>query len=183
MSSITEVLANVKTELGDKLNGRIEKAETLAAGGHVTRLDDYTWTVKSQGSDKQYLVAFELQWRCNCADFNRAPVVEFGGSVQPVCKHILAVFACWVTGDYPSPRPAALYDLVIATKKAPFVSGADGHILWWKLAGKEKETPLARMYLTAPEIQKALLRYKLVDTEALSTAIVRRYQLLETEEN
>lgn len=177
MTSITELLNDVKTEL-PQLNGRTEKAEILAAGGHVTRLDDYTWTVKSQGSDKQYLVAFQLQWRCNCADFERAPVVEFGGSVGPVCKHILAVFACWVTGDYPSPKPGALYDLVIATSKRPFTTGSEDYkIAWYKRAGCDKVEPQGKK-LTDSDIQKALLKYRLVATEALQSLVVRRYQLV-----
>lgn len=183
MNSITEILGDVKAELGGQLNGRIERAAALATSGAVTRLDDYSWQVASQSEPgKSYTVTFQLQWVCDCEDFlgtgyHPAPIVELGGNVGPVCKHILSVFACWASGDYPSPKPAAIFDLVIATKKAPFVSGPDGRILWIKKAGCDQVEPKAEKYLTDSDIAAKLAKYNLVGTEARAGQVIRRYQL------
>ena len=184
MSSITELLADVKAELGAPLNGRIERAAALALAGAVTRLDDYTWQVASETEPgKVYTITFKLAWSCSCKDFtgegySPAPAVEFGGSVQPTCKHILAASACYFSGDYPSPKPAPLYDLCIATKKAPFVSGPDGRILWIKRATDAAPVePKAEKYLTDSDIAAKLAKYNLVDTEARAGQVIRRYQI------
>lgn len=198
MQSLTEIMATVKNELGTILNGRIENAAKLIEAGAVTRLDDYNWTVKSQSAlrpfDKlrmrqaqdetegEYHVSFRMQWACTCKDyigdgFYPAPQVEFMGSVGPVCKHIVAVGACWSLGEYPSPKQAPLYDLCIATRKRPFTTGSEDYlIVWYKKAGEAAVHPKGKK-LTDSDIQKALGRYALVDTEALQSMVVRRYNL------
>lgn len=75
--------------------------------------------------------------------------------------------------------PAALlpqYDLVIASKKSyGSTSEAGAPILWWKLAGKEREAPPTSCTLLDPLIQKRLLAYELVATEARQGMVIRRY--------
>ena len=66
-------------------------------------------------------------------------------------------------------------DLVIATKKIPYISGPDGYILWWKVAGQDKQVLTKKAFLTDDIIQKRLTGYRLVSTEARQGEIVRRY--------
>lgn len=76
--------------------------------------------------------------------------------------------------------PAALiprYDLVIATQKTPFMtSRQDAPILWWKVAGRPRETPPAKCSLLDPVIQKRLADYELEATEARQGMVIRRYK-------
>lgn len=187
MQSLAQLTTEIKSEFGHVLNGRIERGHALAMAGAVSPVDGH-WTVKSAralqgplGADagKVYTVKFDLAWSCDCEDHagtghHPAAAVDFGGSVQPTCKHILATAMCYFSGEYPAP-PA--FDLVICTKKQPFVSGPDGKILWFKLAGQDKVEPAKTAHLTDGPIQAKLAKYQLVDTEARASEIIRRYRL------
>ena len=197
MQSIAQLTTEIKAQFGTILNGRIENAARLIEAGAVTRLDDYNWTVQSQGeAGKSYTVTFKMAWQCDCKDFigdgfYPAPAVEFMGSVGPVCKHIVASGICWASGEYPSPRPpygdsqgsqAPLYDLAISCRKRPFTTGSEDYlILWYKRAGEVAVHPKGKK-LTDSDIKKALGRYTLVHTEALAGMVVRRYNLFLTHE-
>ena len=73
-----------------------------------------------------------------------------------------------------------LYDLVIASRKTGYgtTSHADSPILWWKMAGQEKETPAKPVTLIHPLVQKRLQAYELVDTEVQINQIIRKYRKL-----
>lgn len=185
MPTLTQIFTEVKQNLGQTLNGRIEAAELLAAAGAVTRQDDYTWTVASQtGSGAAYTVAFKLNWACTCPDFqHRAPTVPFAGGVQPTCKHILAAAACWSSGEYtpaPAESAAPLYDLVIATRRAAKFSGTtqsnDGKITWIKKAGHAKITEFREtLRLSSAAVQKRLAGYTLVEQRTTPTEVIHCY--------
>lgn len=182
MSTIHQVLAEIKGEFSDSLNGRTERAAALAMAGAVKPTDrDYEWTVQSQTDQaKVYTVGFNLVWSCTCEDhlgtgYNPAPAVAFGGGVQPTCKHILAAAACYFANEYPAP-PA--FDLVIATKKQPFISESNGRILWIKRAGCDKIEPKTEKHLTDSDIAAKLAKYTLIDTEARQGQVIRRYRLV-----
>lgn len=180
MQSIAQLTTEIKAQFGHILNGRIERGHALAMAGAVSQVDGHTWHVKSATeAGKVYMVKFDLAWSCVCEDHagtghHPAAAVDFGGSVQPTCKHILATAMCYFSGEYPAP-PA--FDLVIATKKAPFVSGPDGKILWWKKANEPKVEASKDAYLTDGPIQTALAKYELVGTEARPSQVIRRYRL------
>lgn len=180
MQSIAQLTTEIKAQFGHVLNGRIERGHALAMAGAVSQVDGHTWNVKSATeAGKVYTIKFEMVWSCDCEDFagtghHPAAAVDFGGSVQPTCKHILASAMCYFAGEYPAP-PA--FDLVICTKKLPFVSAPDGKILWFKLAGQEKVEPTKTAHLTDGPIQAKLARYELVGTEARQSQVIRRYRL------
>jgi hypothetical protein len=72
------------------------------------------------------------------------------------------------------------FDLVIASKKTFGISSqAEAPILWWKLAGKPRETPARPCALTDPAIQKRLLGYRLVNTETRQGMVIRRYRRIQ----
>lgn len=181
MTTLAQTLEEIKAQFAATLNGRCERAARIALSGAVTRLDDHTWQVGSQSEPgTSYTVTFKLGWQCTCEDFagtgySPAPTAEFFGGSQCTCKHILAVGACWVSGEYPAPAP---FDLVIATKKTPHTSGPDGKILWFKLTGQEKVEPTKTAHLTDGTIQAKLAKYELVDTEARASQVIRRYRLI-----
>lgn len=105
MNTISQYLSEIKRDLGHVLNGRIEAAGRIAEAGKVVRFDDCTWIVGSERDPQQrYTVTFHLGWQCTCPDCQQtgshpAPAVPFCGGVQPVCKHILAAAAVWVSGQ------------------------------------------------------------------------------------
>lgn len=180
MTTLPQTLEEIKAQFAATLNGRCERAAKIALSGAVSQVDDCTWHVKSQTSDVVYAVTFKLSWACTCRDFigdgyaPAPPTVEFFGGTGAACKHVLAVGACWVSGTYPAPPS---YDLVIATKRAPFVSGPDGKILWWKKANEPKVEASKDAYLTDGPILAALLKYELVHTECRQGQVIRRYRL------
>lgn len=180
MTTLPQTLEEIKAQFAATLNGRCERAAKIALSGAVSRVDDYTWSVGSQSEPgKSYTVTFKLTWQCDCRDFigdgyAPAPTAEFFGGTGAVCKHVLAVGACWVSGTYPAPPS---YDLCICTKKTPFTSGPDGKILWWKKANEPKVEASKDAYLTDGPIQKALAKYVLADTECRQSQVIRRYRL------
>jgi len=65
------------------LNLRETKGQTLAANNHVTRVDEDTYRVRSQSSNRDYdIIATELGFKCSCPDH------MFRGAK---CKHIFCV--------------------------------------------------------------------------------------------
>lgn len=189
MSSIAKLATKIKSEKwAGVLNGRLEAAERLATGGAVSQVNPNTWTVASQSRPGQtYQVTFNLGWACTCKDFDGsgyhpAPVVEFFGGVGPVCKHIGAAALCWASGQYPAPSPEpAGADLVIVTRRVVKFHGQtqsnDGRVLWWKLAGQEKQAPRLTARLTDPSIQTRLKNYELVQQKCSTTEIWHFYRL------
>lgn len=76
-----------------------------------------------------------------------------------------------------------LFDLVIASRKNGYgtTSHADSAILWWKLAGQEKEKPAKPVSLIHPLVQKRLQAYELVGTEVQINQVIRKYRRLEVQ--
>lgn len=73
-----------------------------------------------------------------------------------------------------------LFDLVIASKKYGYNSTdhAEAPILWWKLAGQEKEEiyPARKISILDAAVQDRLQDYELVSTEVKSGMIIRKYR-------
>ena len=91
------------------------------------------------------------------------------GRFAKLCKVALAIWKV-------SPPT---FDLLISTSKSGLTT-ADDKILWWKVAGKEKqEPPVWGCTLTNPVIQKRLLAYELVDTEVKQFEVIRKYRKLD----
>ncbi len=107
---------------GDLLNGRIARAYRIVMDGLISRLDENTYLVAPQTNGRQpYRVTFNRVtsdnpgWQCDCPDCGptgHAPTIEFGGGVQPTCKHIVAVLLMWTaqvhipwTDAPPAPAP------------------------------------------------------------------------------
>jgi transposase-like protein len=64
-------------------NPRQEKGIEIANKNQLTRIDEHTYKVKSQSSDKEYsVVSTEAGWNCNCPDHTYRHIC---------CKHIHAV--------------------------------------------------------------------------------------------
>jgi hypothetical protein len=180
MTSLHYHLEEIKSEFSGSLNGRCESAARLALGGGVALVTDGHWHVKSATeAGKVYNVRFDGCWSCDCPDhlgdgYNPAATVAFGGGVQATCKHILSAGACYFSNTYPAP---AAFDLVIATRKRPFTTGSEDYqILWYKRAGADKVEPTGKTLLDS-DIQKALGKYELVNTEAQQNQVIRRYVL------
>jgi len=48
-------------------NPRKERGMEIANKNHLRRIDEYTYKVKSQSSDKEYsVISSELGWNCSC---------------------------------------------------------------------------------------------------------------------
>ena len=82
-----------------------------------------------------------------------------------------------------SDTPTPLFDLVIASRKNGYgtTSHADSPILWWKMAGQQREKPAKPVSLIHPLIQKRLQAYELVDTEVQINQVIRKYRRLEVQ--
>lgn len=86
-----------------------------------------------------------------------------------------------------APAPAQpLYDLLIAAKKYGYGSRSrdaqDAPIVWLKFAGEEKRPPKdPKITLAHPSVQKFLLGYELVATEAHQFEIVKKYRKINGE--
>lgn len=74
-----------------------------------------------------------------------------------------------------------LYDLLIASKKYGYGSttNADAPIIWWKVAGHEKQAPRRSLSIVDPALQQRLEAYELVDTEVQPSQVIRKYRKLE----
>lgn len=85
-----------------------------------------------------------------------------------------------ILAQMPTQTPV-LFDLLIASRKGGYgsTSHADAPILWWKLAGCEKEKPAKPVTLVHPLIQKRLAAYELVDTEVQPNQVIRKYRRAE----
>lgn len=129
--SLSSVLLDVKARF-PQLNGRVERAGNIVQRGLVQKAGHNRWHVVSQADYEQtYTVTFDLFWRCDCQDcqgsgYHPAPICELGGSIQPVCKHILAVFVDWLTTPpavdpdfgYIPTRPTAEYQRLLSQEMA-----------------------------------------------------------------
>lgn len=187
MQSIAQLTTDFKTQF-PALNGRVERAAHLVNTSGVTRLSANEWQVASNSGGQPHRVTFKLFWSCDCKDFDGsgyhpAPELEFCGSRGRVCQHVVATAMAWLLDYKPSPKPevapAPAFDLVVATKRQPFVSQADGEIIWTKKANEEKKDWTGKgLQLTSNNVQKALNGYKLAHTECTPTATIRRYSLI-----
>ena len=104
-------LATLTTQLTAQhpaLNGRIERGAAIVEAGCIREIGPTVYEVARPSGSGRYRVTFDLVWRCTCPDFqHNAPHLEFGGSVGPVCKHIIAGFFLWLLGEEaPAPAPA-----------------------------------------------------------------------------
>src|SRR5690348_5132024 len=64
-------------------NARKERGIEIANKNHLRRIDEHTYKVKSQSSDKEYsVISSELGWNCSCPDHTLRKIC---------CKHIHAV--------------------------------------------------------------------------------------------
>lgn len=76
-----------------------------------------------------------------------------------------------------------LFDLVIASKKYGYNSTdhAEAPILWWKLAGQEKEElyPGRKINILDAAVQDRLQDYELVATEPKLNMIIRKYRRID----
>lgn len=79
---------------------REERGQTIAKLGQVTRLDDCTYTVKSQSHDGEYTVSKSGdEWVCTCPDNTYRHLI---------CKHIFAVdFSSELRNKVASNKPKA----------------------------------------------------------------------------
>lgn len=189
MDSIAHLVSDFKTQF-PALNGRVERAAHLVNTSGVIRLSVNEWQVASNSGGQPHRVTFQLFWSCDCKDFDGsgyhpAPRLEFCGATGPICQHIVAAAMTWLLDYKPSPKteaartPEWAFDLVVATKRQPFVSQADGEIVWTKKANEERKDWTGKgLQLTSAPVQKALNGYKLVNTECTPTATIRRYSLI-----
>jgi len=65
---------------------RQQRAELILAKGNPECLEDNTWLVPSQFSDKKYLVSFYDTYSCNCPDFQHNCKKK-----SLYCKHIKTI--------------------------------------------------------------------------------------------
>jgi hypothetical protein len=108
--TLTILASQLKAE-APALATRIERAMQIVQSGGVTKLGS-AYAVASQSEPGvKYAVYFDLNWHCCCQDHtgdgrHPAPVVPFGGGVQPVCKHIAAALITWSLGSVAQPQAA-----------------------------------------------------------------------------
>ena len=75
-----------QTELKNLSDTREQRARQILAKGNPEVLEDNTWLVPSQFSDKKYLVSFYDTYSCNCPDFQHTCK---GKGLY--CKHIKTI--------------------------------------------------------------------------------------------
>lgn len=103
-TSVSQVVAEFKAA-HPQLNGRIDRGAALAQQpGAVIEVAFNVWQVASRSGGQPHQVEFSGRWSCDCKDcqgsgYHPAPVVEFCGSTQPTCMHIIAAAVKWLCGD------------------------------------------------------------------------------------